>query len=66
MIAWMTYWIWWFTWRVAITLVCAFTIQHVIHEETGYIWLETKPLLLATACAVVLIRVWSTRREPSK
>lgn len=64
MLAWMAYWIWWITWRSAVTLACMYTVQNVIHQEGYYI--ENKTLLVATICAILGIRVWmpfNSRRE---
>lgn len=60
MISWMVGWIWWFTWRVAITFASTLTIQHIIHEE-DHVWIETKPLFIGAMLLVLLIRIWSTR-----
>ncbi len=59
MISWMVSWIWWFTWRIAVTIASVLTIQHIIHEEDA-VWIETKPLLVGAVLAVILIRIWST------
>ncbi len=56
MIAWMISWIWWATWRLAVSLACLLTIQNVIHQE-GY-RVEFSTLLITGACAIVGIRIW--------
>jgi len=56
MLGWMAYWVWWFTWRSAVTFACMYTIQNVIHQEGYYV--ETKTLMVATICAILGIRVW--------
>ena len=62
MFKWMTYWIWWFSWRTVITLACVFTIRNVIHMEQG-ILVRTGPLLIGTILVIVLIRMWSSTKE---
>jgi hypothetical protein len=66
MIAWMAHWIVWFTVRAAITLVCIWTVQNLIHQE-GY-RVEFSTLLLASICAIVAIRMWmpSCQKEESR
>lgn len=58
MIGWALSWVWWFTWRVVVTLAATLTIQHIIHEEDA-VWIETKPLLVGAVLLVVVIRIWS-------
>jgi predicted MFS family arabinose efflux permease len=56
MIRWMTAWVWWATWRLAVSLACLLTIQNVIHQE-GY-RVEFSTLLVTGACAILGIRIW--------
>lgn len=53
-------WVWWFAWRIAVTLAATLSIQHIIHEEDA-VWIETKPLLVGAVLLVVVIRIWSTK-----
>jgi hypothetical protein len=64
MIGWMTGWVWWFTWRTAVSLACMWTIQNVIHQEGYYI--DFHVLLVAGVCAVVGIRVWMPSARETK
>lgn len=56
MIAWMASWVWWFAWRLVVTLACLWTVQNVIHQEGYYI--EMKILMVAALCMIVGVRVW--------
>lgn len=56
MIGWMMGWVWWFAWRLAVTGVCLWTIQNVIHRE-GY-FIDSSTLVVAGLCAILGIRVW--------
>lgn len=56
MIRWMIVWVWWATWRLAVSLACLLTIQNVIHLE-GY-RVELSTLLVTGACAILGIRIW--------
>lgn len=56
MLAWMAHWILWFMIRAAVTLVCVYTVQNLIHQE-GY-RVEFGTLLLASICAIIAIRMW--------
>jgi len=56
MIGWMAYWVWWFTWRAAISLACLYTIQNVIHQEGYYI--EWKTLVVSGICVILGVRFW--------
>lgn len=56
MLGWMMGWVWWFTWRLAVSAACLFTIQNVIHQEGYYI--ENRVLLVAGICVVVGVRIW--------
>ena len=60
MFLYMASWVWWFVWRIAITVAATLSIQHIIHEEDA-VWIETKPLLVGAALLVVVIRIWSTK-----
>jgi ABC-type uncharacterized transport system permease subunit len=59
MLLYIAAWVWWFAWRIAVTLAATLTIQHIIHEE-DMVWIETKPLLVGAVLLVVVIRIWST------
>jgi hypothetical protein len=48
----------WFAIRCAITYACMYTVQNIIHQEQN-IWIETQPMVIATACLVVVIKLWS-------
>ena len=59
MIAWALSWVWWFAWRIAVTVAATLSLQHIIHEEDA-VWIETKPLLVGAILLVIIIRIWST------
>lgn len=56
MFRWMMGWVWYATWRLAVSLACLLTIQNVIHQE-GY-RVEFSTLLVTGACAILGIRIW--------
>ena len=56
MLKYVVYWVWWFTWRLLITLACMITIHNVIEQE-GY-RIEWSTLAIATVCTIVAIRIW--------
>ena len=64
MFGWMMSWVWWFTWRLAVSLACLFTIHNVVHQEGYYI--EYRTLLVAGVCAVLGIRVWMPSAKETK
>jgi hypothetical protein len=64
MVAWMMERVWWFAWRLAVSGVCLWTIQNVIHQEGYYV--ETKTLLVAGACAILGIRIWMPSAKQPK
>jgi len=65
MFRWMLYWVWWFSWRCAVTLVSILTLQNIIHQEQD-IWIETKPLMVGALLMVIVIRMWSSHGTPPK
>jgi hypothetical protein len=64
MVVWMMERLWWYAWRLAVSGVCLWTIQNVIHQEGYYI--ETKTLLVAGACAILGIRIWMPSAKQPK
>lgn len=64
MIGWMAYWVWWIVWRLAVSLVCLYTIQNVIHQEGYYV--EYPTLLVSGFCAVVGVRIWMPSAKQTK
>lgn len=64
MLGWMIGWVWWFAWRLAVSGVCLWTIQNVIHQEGYYI--EFRTLLVTGVCAVVGIRFWMPSSKSTK
>lgn len=64
MIAWMASWVWWFAWRLAVTLACLWTVQNVIHQEGYYI--EYRVLVVAALCVIVGVRVWMPSNKENK
>jgi hypothetical protein len=64
MFGWMMSRVWWFTWRLAVSLACLGTIHNVVHREGYYI--EYTTLLVAGLCAVVGIRVWMPSTKEAK
>lgn len=65
MISWALGWLWWFSWRLAITFACMYTIMNFVQQE-GY-RIEWTTMMVVTVCAIVGIRLWmpsSTRLLP--
>jgi len=56
MLGWVIGWIWWFSWRIAVSIGCLLTIQNVIQQE-GY-HVEFQTLMITGACAILGIRIW--------
>lgn len=63
MFSWMIGWVWWLAWRSAVTLACALTIQHIVHEQDR-VWIDTKSIMIGCILTVLLIRIWSMPKEP--
>lgn len=64
MFTWMMGWVWWLTWRLAVSLACLLTIQNVIHLE-GY-RVEFSTLLVTGACAILGVRIWMPFTKETK
>jgi hypothetical protein len=61
MLEWMIKHVVWFCIRCAVTLVCIWTIQNIIHQEGYYI--EFKLLLVSAVCLIVGVRMWMPSPE---
>jgi|HubBroStandDraft_5_1064220.scaffolds.fasta_scaffold296362_1 hypothetical protein len=61
MLQWVMYWVWWASWRAAITLACLLTMQHYLHLE-GY-RVDNPTLIVVAIVFIVGVRVWAPAQE---
>ena len=62
MIEWLVSRIWWFGWRIAVTLTCIWTVQNIIHREEGY-YIPFHTLTVGAICLIIGVRVWMPGKD---